>query len=74
MAALLAEPMCVGAWPLALVPLSVRHAITTAPHADIPLSALLLSLFAERSRGARSVTQVDEASGVVASSYSTYPP
>jgi hypothetical protein len=36
MAALLAEPMCAGAWPWALVPLpSVRHAITTAPHADI---------------------------------------
>ena len=38
MAALLAEPMCAVAWPwaLALVPLpSVRHAITTAPHADI---------------------------------------
>jgi hypothetical protein len=36
MVSIMAEPMCVGAWPWALVPLpSVRHAITTAPHADI---------------------------------------
>jgi hypothetical protein len=70
-----AVAVCVGAAAVGASRYYNRHRMLI-----LPLSALLLSLFAERREVARSVTQVDEAIASpvkwlsLASSYPTYPP